>query len=190
MLSKKMGSTLGLSSLVAVFLVVLIVNENGSKYDDEEKEDLSSHRGLASASVKSNIVSESLWKKRLATQIAEFSNFPSAKSARQPNPIEKLVFGDLKGYYLMKLDGDKVKGMYLNSQNMGDDIPKYLGEEISFLKRNRDLWAVNFEEVSLKQREGFKSVVSLFDASQNEIGMAEFVWDTLGHITSLKIEKK
>lgn len=190
MLPKKMKSVIGLGSLVSVFLIVLLVNENSSKQNDIHSLELSSHRGIASASLSSKTVSESIWKRRLASQISEFSDLPSAKLARQPNALETLMFGELKGYYLLKLEGNKVGGMLLSTQNVSEDIPEYFGSEHSFLKKNRDLWIVSFDEIALKERDSSKSIFSLFDSKKNEIGLAEFAWDPSGHMTAFKLVRK
>lgn len=194
MLSKKINSALGLVTVMGVFLVVILINGNGNQKLEEGSAQLSSQRGIASAMVVNQNFNDSQWKKRIAMQIAETNHLPSAKTARPPNPVENLIFGELKGFYLMKLDGDKVHSMILNAQmnnqDKEDEIPKYFGEEMSFLKKNRSLWTVDFQAVELKKRETDHSVVSLIDGYRNEVGTAEFSWDSMGHMTALKIEKK
>lgn len=190
MFSRKISSAIGLITVISVFIIVVIVNDNNSQEELADSVALSSQRGIASSPVVSQNLNDSFWKKRIAMQISETSGLPSAKLARQPNPIENLVFGELKGYYLMKLDGEKVNGLLLNTQNMSEDVPQYFGEELSFLEKNRQLWSIDFHDLAIKKRESHSSVISLLDGLKKEIGMAEFSWDSMGHMTSLKIEKK
>lgn len=194
MIPGKVNSVFGLGTLIGVFLIVILINVNDEQKLEVNSATMSSQRGIASAMVTNQNFSDTLWKKKIATQLGETNHLPSAKVARSPYPMENLVFGDLKGFYLMKLEGDRVRSVMLNTQNSGlekfDDIPKYKGDELSFLNKNKSLWVLDFKDIVLKNREKDRSVVALFDGNKNEIGTAEFIWNDQGQLTNLKFEEK
>lgn len=188
---KRLQSITGLSSIVAIFLLVLITNQShklpSSSLDQASTESL---RGIASTQPIESNEFYSQWKKKIAEQIADTSDIPSGKMSRQPNPLEQLVFGELKGYYLLQMEGMKIKEMRLEQNYKVDEIPQSLGEEFSFLNSHKNLWWLNYDSLRIKERKKSESVISLLDSSNKIVGEASFSWDVAGRMTSLKIEKK
>lgn len=191
----KFRSVVGLSGLVFVFIAVTFVNQ---KTVDEsgfmEQSSMKSGRGVAS--VNQNFSSsdsfynssDSTWKKTLATHIADLPTLPEGKAARPASALEAFVFGELKGYYLMELKGEKVSEMFLK-QKEADDAPKYKGDEISFLRKNREFWWLGFSDLEIKEQSSDKSIIHLLDSSKKVVGRASFAWDSSGHLVSLKIDQ-
>lgn len=188
---KKIKSAGGLFSLGIVFIIVLISNQKNSSVMEELPYVADSGRGIASAKMSETNEYYSQWKKKVATQLAELSEVPSGKISRKPSPLEQLVFGELKGFYMFQMDGNKVKGMQLNEKYQSQDIPHYFGNESVFLNAHRDLWWVSYKSLSKeKSTQELQSVVSLLDSSHQVVGEAIFSWSGDGGLTSLKIEKK
>lgn len=187
---KRLQSITGLCSIVAILLLVLITNQSDKLTPSMDNVGPESTRGIASTqSVESNEF-YSQWKKKIAEQIADTSDIPSGKLSRQPNPLEKLVFGDLKGYYLLQMEGIKIKEMRLERNYKSDEIPQYLGEEFSFLNAHKNLWWLSYSSLEVKERKDKESIISFLDSTNKIIGEAYFSWDVAGRMTSLKIEKK
>jgi len=188
---KKIKSAGGLITLVAIFLAVLIINQKDVSVIDELPYVADNGRGIASAKVSETNEYYSQWKKKVVTQLAELSEIPSGKISRQPSPLEQLVFGELKGFYMFQMDGSKVKELHLNEKYQSQDIPHYFGNEAAFLNAHSELWWLNFKSLSKeKGTQGLQSVVSLLDSSHHVVGEAIFSWNEDGGLTSLKIEKK
>lgn len=187
---KKLQSITGLCSIIAIFLLVLVTNQGQKISPPLVNADTESTRSLASTQPVESNEFYSQWKKKVAEQIADTSDIPSGKISRQPNPLEKLVFGDLKGYYLLQLEGIKIKEMRLEQNYKSDEIPQYLGEEFTFLNAHKNLWWVSFSSLQVKERKDKESIISLLDSSHKVIGEAYFSWDVAGRMTSFKIEKK
>lgn len=185
--SPKIRSLVGLGALVFIFVAVFFVNDNTvNELELSSKLEL---RGVASVHPLDEAARDTSWQKKLATQIAGLPLVPNGKLARLPSPMEALLFGELKGYYLMSLKQEKVSEMLLRNSGVSD-APKYFGEELSFLQKNRDLWWLNFSQVKLKERGPQKSVVDLLDSSHHIVGEALFSWDPQGRMLSLKVEKR
>lgn len=185
----KIRSALGLTGLLFVFMAVFFANEKTISEMDQ------SSLGVAPGSVSGvnrdpdSVPSvDNAWQKKLATHLAEMRDVPSGKSARHPNAIEQFLFGELKGYYLMELKDNKVREMMLR-QKEAEDVPHYLGEELVFLEKNKEMWWIGFDSLSVKERNLGKSTVNLLDKSHQVIGEASFAWDSEGRLLSLKIEK-
>lgn len=187
---KKLQSLTGLCSIVAIFLLVLITNQSHKLSSPLDNTSAESTREIASTLPVESNEFYSQWKKKVAEQIADTSDIPSGKISRQPNPLEKLVFGDLKGYYLLQMEGIKIKEMRLEQNYKSEEIPQYLGEEFSFLNSHKNLWWVNYSSLEVKERKDKESIISLLDSSNKVIGEAYFSWDVAGRMTSFKIEKK
>lgn len=188
--SSKFRSMTGIAGLFFVFMAVFFVNQKTTSDLAEGQFNMSSindpqlHRNIA------NFGGIDLsWQKKLASRLAELNDVPAGKSARHPSAIENFLFGELKGYYLMELKGNKVREMTLKQKD-AEDLPHYLGEELSFLEKNRTLWWVGFNQTSLKLKTKDKSIVSLLDENQKIVGEASFVWDEAGRMISLKLEKQ
>ncbi|MEY4615977.1 MAG: hypothetical protein RJB66_937 [Pseudomonadota bacterium] len=179
----KIKSLFGISGLVFVFIAVTFVNQNKVNQIDEAST-VSQERGLASISVSEDLS----WKKNLSSRLAEMAQVPAGKAARQASAIENFAFGELKGSYLMGIQGEKVSEMLLKQKEV-KDAPQFVGEEIAFLEKNKSLWWVGFERLEVKERTQEKSVIELMDASKTVVGEASFSWDTEGHLLSLKINK-
>lgn len=181
--ANKVRSIFGLSGLVLVFVAVTFANQN--KVDQmEEASFASQERGIASISIQQDLS----WKKNLSTRLSEMSQVPSGKAARPANSIENFAFGQLKGHYLMGLQGEKVSEMILKQSEVSDAARMH-GEEVSFLEKNKEVWWVDFENLELKERSQEKSVIKLMDSAKSVIGEASFSWDTDGRLLSLKIDK-
>ena len=186
--SSRVRSAIGLSGLVFVFIAVTFVNQQPMN-DLQQLEMSSQLEGRKVASVNSlNFEAEAAWKKNLATQIAQMSDVPKGKAARPASALEKFVFGELKGYYLMHLHQEKVREMSLNQRD-ASDAPRYLGQELRFLQTNRDFWWLDFSELEVKEQNSNRSVVALLDATHKVVGEADFAWDSEGRLLSLKINK-
>jgi len=189
---KRIQSIGGISTIVVIFLLVLFTNQSNKLAPESTLVKSDSTRDIASTKMGISESNEfySQWKKKIASQIAETSDIPSGKISRQPSPLESLVFGDLKGYYLLHMEGVKIKEMRLDQKFKPEEIPRYLGEEFTFLNSHKDLWWVSYNSLSVKERKKQESIVSLLDSSSKIIGEAYFTWDAAGRMTSLKIEKK
>lgn len=183
----KIRSALSLISIVFIFVTVFFVNEK--TVIEIEKSSQSRNREIASAYTLNRFEQDLSWQKKLASRISESSDVPEGKSARAPNSIEKFLFGELKGYYLMGLEDEKIREMILK-QKEAEDAPRYLGTEISFLEKNKNMWWIDFSDSEFRLRTRSKSVVSLLDSSKKIVGEASFSWDSSGRLLSLKIEKQ
>ncbi len=185
----KIRSVLGLGGLLFVFVAVFFVNEKTvSELDQSSMASINLTESGVNRDPDSIPTTDNAWQKKLASHLAHMQAVPSGKSARQPNAIEKFLFGELKGYYLMEMKNDRVREMILK-QKEAEDVPHYLGEELVFLEKNKEMWWVGFESLAVKERNKDKSVVNLLDKSQQVIGAASFAWDGSGRMLSLKIEK-
>lgn len=187
---KRLRSLAGVSSMVAIFLLVFITNQSHKISFSLEQASSVAPRGIASTQTVESNEFYSQWKKKIAEQIAETSEIPSGKMSRQPNPLEKLVFGELKGYYLLHMEGMKIKEMLLEQKYKTDEIPQYFGSELSFLNSHKNLWWLNYHSLIMKEKKKGESIISLLDSSNKIVGEASFLWDDAGRMTSLKIEKK
>jgi hypothetical protein len=183
----KLRSALALGGIISVFIAVFLVNERAvNEMDMSSSVD---RRGIASTHPTGTFDRDNSWQKKLATQIAGMNEMPAGKSARRPNAIEKFLFGELKGYYLMELKNQKVHEMLLK-QREADDLPRYVGEELNFLQKNRELWWIGFSSLEVKERNNERSVVRMLDSAQRVVGEAAFTWDVAGRLLSLKLEKQ
>lgn len=186
--SNKIRSAFGISGIVFVFIAVTFVNQKTVNQVDQSSI-VADGRNVASvASMQNNVLHDSAWKKNLASRLAEMSKVPGGKIARQASAIENFVFGELKGYYLMELRGEKVSEMFLK-QKEAADAPRYLGEEFSFLENNKQFWWINFSNLELKERTSEKSVIKLLDSGRKVVGEASFSWDSSGRLLSLKLDQ-
>lgn len=93
MKGKKIQSIGGLGSIVVIFLVVFLTNQDRiSSLKIKDTESIhESVRGLASAQIQETNDFSSQWKKNIAVQIAETSEIPWGKVSRKPSPLEQLV---------------------------------------------------------------------------------------------------
>lgn len=182
--NKKVQSLFGLLSLVFVFIVVMTVNAPDRTHDKDQVPSRNSEvRGPDSVPPP-----EALWQKQLAAQISEIERIPSGKSARAPNAIEKFLFGELKGYYLMELRGERVQEMTLRDNEVAD-APQFLGSELKFLEKYKDMWWLDFHQMFIENQSSTSTEVSLRDQANHVVGRALFTWGQHGRLLSLRIDQ-
>ena len=184
--SHQVRSVFGVGALLMIFVAVTFVNQKG--VNQLESSSLEDSRELASVAPMGVSIEDAAWKKQLAQSIASIPEVPSGKMARAASPFENFVFGELKGYYMMELQGDKVSEIFLKNKD-AVDAPRYLGSEVSFLQKNKQMWWIGFSGLEVKETTPEKSVVTLLDSSKKAVGQADFSWDSSGRMVSLKLEK-
>lgn len=193
---KKAQSIVALLSLAMVFVAVVVVNQktlnqqnlSQSSYGPSTFAEGAS-RNVASASpIKEDGGGDKAWQRDLASKVSQVNIHQNGKVGHVISPLERFLFEELRGQYVMGLSADRIKGMKLRDE--GGEAPlNHFGKEIEWFEKHRELWWISFSKAALKSRKNQETVLSLFDQGENLIGEAHFEWDPAGRMVSLVLEK-
>lgn len=140
-------------------------------------------RGLASID-SARVAQDIKWEHELAQALSSAQGKP-ARFAVKPTLRDELIFGYLEGKYGMKIAEGRIESLEFIDAQAGDQ-PLVVRDRALFLNRYKDVFALDFAQISAAGSESGVETYNLVAEDKTIVGKAQFQLDDDGRLMSLK----
>ena len=178
------------ATLASVLFVVPLFNGVYVSVTQDQAEVIEHKRGIASFGVVNMPTPEPVSEEFLR-KLANETWTSLQAIGKKPEHIEKFQFETLEGNYNISSDNEKISRVQLRESHI---TPKQIEDSDTFLRKNKDLWSVQFQETEklgdFVMGSKRSEIYSLKGKNNEVIGKATVLTDISGGMISLTISKQ